>query len=361
MTGAAGVLAGFSDLSVIIHGSSGCYYYPRSLLKVPIYSTYLIESEIVLGTVERLHEVIESVSKTKNQVAVVNTCVPALTGEDLRNAVLTHDTNVIFVDAPGFSGSAEDGVKQAYEALNIRTNPERFGVNINGVSLLDLFWRGNLYEAERFLADMQIPIAVCFAKDTYENLKNGAAEYSVSVNPSFDAEGKTLGSLLFPNILETVQSLSKVFPNADSEKVLSSFEKAEEQIYYSCDKYLRRYSPPTVAVAAQESYAIFAKEMMEKYFGSDVSVIFSRNESAKIPCSRDSREINAEISKEQPDLILGSSYEKNACDAAFFGITYPDRTRVSISARPLAGVEGGLTLIEGALNALMNWHSKTKQ
>ena len=39
MTGACSVLAGFSGLNVLIHGSSGCYYYQRSLLKVPLFST----------------------------------------------------------------------------------------------------------------------------------------------------------------------------------------------------------------------------------------------------------------------------------------------------------------------------------
>ena len=56
MTGACAVLSGFAGLSVVIHGSSGCYYYPRSILRTHLHSTYLLESEIVFGTVDRLQE-----------------------------------------------------------------------------------------------------------------------------------------------------------------------------------------------------------------------------------------------------------------------------------------------------------------
>lgn len=362
MTGAASVLAGFSDLCVIIHGSSGCYYYPRSLLKVPMYSTYLLESEIVLGTVDRLFEVVQNVSGTGKPVAVLNTCIPALTGEDLKNAIRSEEDKVIFVDAPGFSGNVEEGSVKAFEALATKIDPNRIGVNIDGISLLDLFWRGNLHEAERLFSMLGISVAVRFAKDTIVNLRQGASRYSISVNPSFNSNvGENLGSLLFPDIPKTLEKLSEIFPAADIDQVLSERERAEEQMFYSCDKYLRKYHPPVVAVAAQESYAVFAKQMMEKYFGSDVPVLFARNKSAsQIPYCIDAKKICEAFSAAEPDIILGSSYEAKACNAAYFGITYPDRSRISISARPLAGVEGGLTFIEGTLNALMNFQAKKR-
>jgi hypothetical protein len=79
-----------------------------------------------------------------------------------------------------------------------------------------------------------------------------------------------------------------------------------------------------------------------------------------VPYSVNSAEINAMIATEGPDLILGSSFEAVAYqNAAFFGITPPDRSHVFVAARPLVGVEGGLVLIEGALNALIN-HQKEK-
>ena len=355
MTGAVATLAGFPDLCVIIHGSSGCYYYPRSLLKVPLFSTYLLESEIVLGTIDRLHAVVTEVAATGKPVAVVNTCVPALTGEDLKTAF--SEETAIFVDAPGFSGNAEEGAAKAFAATEPAIAEQRDGVNIDGINLLDLFWRGNLQETERLLGLLGVPVAVRFCRDTWKNLRSGAAPFTVSANTSYaSGVGDNLGSMLFPRIPDTMERLLARFPDADTDAVLTEWQRAEEQMFYSCDKYLRKYTPPVVAVAAQESYALFAKTMMERYFGSDVPVVFARDRAAaEIPYSVNSAEINAAVADAGPDLILGSTFEAAGYrKAAFFGITPPDRSRVSIAARPLAGVEGGLLLIEGALNALMN-------
>lgn len=43
MTGAAACLAGFDGVTVVIHGSSGCYYYPATLLHAPLSGTFLLE------------------------------------------------------------------------------------------------------------------------------------------------------------------------------------------------------------------------------------------------------------------------------------------------------------------------------
>lgn len=344
MTGACAVLCGFEGLCVIVHGSSGCYYYPKSLLKVPLYSTNLLESEIVFGTVGRLKEVVRDVSGMNKPIAVLNTCVPALIGDDLASAF--EDENVIFVDAPGFCGEASVGAKKAYEALNIKIDQSRPGVNIDGVSLLDLFWRGNLHEARRVLYEMGIAPAVSFAKDSFENLSRGAAPFSVSVNPSADSNtGKNLGSLLFLDFKNTVENLSDVF-GADDCGMIKEWELADERMYYSADKFLRKYNVPEAIVFAQSAYAEFSKKMLERYFGADVTVVLREE-------TQDLTKIKDVLDAREYDLILGSSFEANLCkSAAFFGITPPDRSRVSISARALSGVEGGVYFIESVLNSL---------
>lgn len=344
MTGACSVLSGFEGLSVIIHGSSGCYFYPKSLLKVPVYATFLMESEIVMGSVDRLAEVAEQVPKDKG-VAIINTCVPALTGEDLTRAI---PEGAIFVDAPGFSGNLEAGMRKAYDALQILCT-NRAGVNIDGVSLFDPFWRGNLHEAERVLSSLGIPVALRLAKDTWENLERGAAAHTVSVNPGFSSGvGECIGSLLFPAFCSTVSRLCDVFSEASADSVLREWKKADEQMYYYTDKFLRKYNPPRVFAAGPDSYCDFAKNMMQKYFGAEVEVM-------PRSAQTDLEKITERISMCEPELILGSTFEANACkDAAFFGITNPDRSRVSFSARPVSGIEGGIMFIESVLNALID-------
>ncbi|MCK9308062.1 MAG: nitrogenase component 1, partial [Methanoculleus sp.] len=70
MTGAVACLAGFEDLAVVVHGSSGCYFYPASLVGVPIYGTFLVENEIIFGTESRLAEVIRELDGKNTRIAV---------------------------------------------------------------------------------------------------------------------------------------------------------------------------------------------------------------------------------------------------------------------------------------------------
>ena len=57
-TGAAACLAGFQGLAVVIHGSSGCFYYPASLVQAQLFGTFITGEEVILGTGPRLREVV---------------------------------------------------------------------------------------------------------------------------------------------------------------------------------------------------------------------------------------------------------------------------------------------------------------
>src|SRR5512133_2751168 len=80
MTGAAACLAGFEGMTVVIHGSSGCYYYPTTLLRAPLHGTFILEHEIIFGSEDRLNEVIGGLSGQGKRIAVITTCVPAILG-----------------------------------------------------------------------------------------------------------------------------------------------------------------------------------------------------------------------------------------------------------------------------------------
>ncbi|HJJ58568.1 MAG TPA: oxidoreductase [Methanocorpusculum sp.] len=359
MTGACAVLSGFKGLAVVVHGSSGCYYYPKALLKTPLYSTFLLESEIVLGTVDRLKEVVSGLEKTGKPVAVVNTCVPALTGEDLSKAFAavtlpsgTEASGAVFVDTPGYIGDAAAGAAAAYKALDIRINPEIRGVNIDGVLSLDLFARGNLHEAERLLSLMHIPAAVRFASDTYAHLMSGVAPFTVSVNPSWDAGvGTYLGSFLFPELKKTAEALEKQFPGAVFDVFYEELSRADEQMFYYADKYLRKYAPPRAAVTSGRGYCEFADKMLRRYFGSDAALQLSREEIT------DYTVICEKLQEYKPDLLLGSSFEAAAVreiPCAFVGMTHPDRSRISMSASAVSGIEGGISFMERCINALID-------
>jgi len=64
------------------------------------------------------------------------------------------------------------------------------------------------------------------------------------------------------------------------------------------------------------------------------------------------------LEHERPDLVLGSSFEQAIFPtAAFVGVTPPLRGAMRLHARPLAGIEGALALMESVLNACMD-HKK---
>ncbi|HUK92765.1 MAG TPA: nitrogenase component 1, partial [Methanomicrobiales archaeon] len=136
MTGAVACLAGIPDLAVVIHGSSGCFFYPQSLLPVPLFSTFIHEREVIFGSLDRLAGVLGSIPSSYRRVAVVTTCVPAIVGEEIRE-VLPEGT--ILLDSPGFAGQMEAGYGRALAALDPQVDPGEKRVNIAGLNLLDPF------------------------------------------------------------------------------------------------------------------------------------------------------------------------------------------------------------------------------
>ena len=150
MTGAAACLAGFDGVAVIIHGSSGCYYYPTTLLHAPLHGTFILENEVIFGSEERLREVISGLAGTGKRIAVITTCVPAILGEDIPSMLA--DLDVILVDSPGFSGDVETGYANALSRLGPRIDPSTEGVNIDGACLFDPFSCGNVQEIQRLFS-----------------------------------------------------------------------------------------------------------------------------------------------------------------------------------------------------------------
>lgn len=357
LTGAVAFLAGYTGISVVIHGSSGCYYYPKSLIRTPLYGSFILHDEVVFGTGERLRSVVSDVSKRGGRVAVVNSCVPALMGEDL--APYLDGYSALFVDAPGFLGGVESGYRIAGEALMSEAAITADGVNIGGVCLLDPFWRGNLHEGGRMLARAGIPVGTVVAADHIEAISH-AAPLTVTVNPDYPAIiGEDSGSFLgISACSDTIMQVAERVPGSDPSPLLDECRLAEERAIAACEKYLRRHDPPVAAIAAQAGYASFFDDILRTYLGAGSSLILPRNDSSGIAVT-DHAAIADALSSDEYTLILGSSYEHQMqpC-AAFVGITPPQRGRVILGSPPLAGIEGMLNGVEMILNACMDRKKK---
>ena len=363
LTGAVTALSGFSGIAVVIHGSSGCYFYPATLLHNDLHSTFLVEQEVIFGSSERLVELVKDLSRTYKKVAVVNSCVPSILGEDIRD--ILSEYNIIFVDSPGFTGDFESGYLGAVKDLPVCMGQGADRVNIEGINLIDPFARGNQREAERLLQLMGVSVGTIFCHDSYESL-NSTADFCVTVNPDLSTGyGHELGSLLgLPAIRKTVYNLADRFCNAEAGGIEDEILMVEERIIKAADKYLKRFDPPSVAIFSTGSYTGFAAATLQQYLDADILFCGSRNE-PPASCTNATKItslaiIESAIREYAPDLVLGSTFERSvAGNAAFVGLAPPIRGEFRLSSKPLSGTEGELSFMEDVLNACMD-HQQRK-
>ena len=370
MTGAAACLAGFKGITVVIHGSSGCYYYPSTLLHSPLEGTFITENEVIFGSEERLCEVIDELAGTGLRIAVVNTCVPSLLGEDIRSMLASRD--VLFVDSPGFSGDVEKGYRTALDILDPAINPENRGVNIDGVTIFDPFYRGNVQEIRRLLRMASVPVGTVFCADSLANVKN-AAPYTIGTNADFSGStGEYLGGTLgFEEIRRTFGTIGDTFENADVDPVLKESEHEEERAITACDKFLRRHEPPRVAIFGGLSYALFAAKTLERYLDTDIVCIGARNDPGPVSWGTSAgnvahvqgmKAVKERICRHRPDLVIGSSFEQSVeRSAGFIGIVPPMRDKVRLAPHMIAGCGGTLSFIENVLNECMDKKKRSRE
>ncbi|UUX91649.1 nitrogenase component 1 [Methanoplanus endosymbiosus] len=375
MVGAASFLAGIKDLGVVINGSSGCYYFAELAIPDPLSSTFLVQDEIIFGTEERIKEIIDGLSGIYDKFAVINTCVPSLTGDDITGFLSDYDT--LFVDLPGYCGDFDYGYKKAAEAIGITPDAGREGVNIDGICSIDPFHAGNLNECRRLLSLAEVPVEAILSSDSYDSVKN-PSDFSITANPDYavSGAGHSHSVLGIKNTIRAFEALGELIPQCRPDKVLEEAESAEENIIKACDRFLRKHDPPATAIFATEGYAGYTAEIFQNYLDANILYTGLRNNLSpedhrpdKIPeynkksedqhnryrkdYVNDLKTITEILNHEKPDLIIGSSFESvKYPKAKFFGITFPSREKISLHNAPITGIEGELCYIENILNIL---------
>jgi nitrogenase molybdenum-iron protein alpha/beta subunit len=273
--------------------------------------------------------------------------------------------DVLLVDSPGFSGDVEKGYRTALDILGPEVNPENPGVNIEGVTIFDPFYRGNVREVDRLLRLASVPVGTVFCADSLSNVKR-AARYTIGTNGDFASGfGDNLGGTLgFAGIRRTFGTIGDVFENADIDPVLKETEREEERVVRACDKFLRKHDPPAVAVFGGFSYALFAATTMKKYLDAEILCVGTRNDPGIVPMDtsvgtvvhvQGMNEVKDLICHLKPDLVIGSSFEQSVDrSAGFIGLVPPMRDKVRLAPHTIAGVEGTLSFIEDVLNGCMD-------
>jgi len=359
MTGAAAALAGFDGITVVIHGSSGCYYYPATLLHAPLLGTFIVGQDVIMGSEARLLEVVAEAAESGGLTAVVTSCVPAILGEDIRSLLSPYD--VVLVESPGFAGSFATGYRNALAALAPRVDPGAAGINIDGICLLDPFSAGNIRELTRLLAIARVPVATVLCSDELSRL-HACSPFTITADGDLSSGiGTNLGGTLGPDaVRETFRRIGDALEGSDPGPVFSEIDAEEERLIRACDKYLRRFDPPVTAIFSGGSYSAFAAGVLKKYLDAEIACIGTRT-FEEIPRGFSSvpapglNDVTALIQKYAPDLVIGASFEKSVKgDAAFVGLTPPLRDRVRLVSRPVAGIAGTLSFMEEVLNACMD-------
>jgi nitrogenase molybdenum-iron protein alpha/beta subunit len=356
MVGAVAALSGYDGLGVAVHGSSGCWFYPAALLRVELGCTDLSGDDAVLGGEKRARATVEAMLRRHRAVAIVNTCVPGIAGEDLAGAL--DDLPVTVVDAPGFLGGVWAGHARAIEALAPIVDDAVQSVGIDGLSLLDPFARGNLHECERLLRLAGASMATRFSGGPLESLSR-AAPRSIVANPAFaGGPGEHAGDLLgLDAVLAAFERLADRDDRIEIDPVAAECAAAEERCVRACDKFLRSHDPPRAALFGEGGYVAATARLLDRYLGADCAVLGYRDVCPPgVPweASRadDLGRVGELLDRAEPELILGSSFEHRLRPgAAFVPLAPPIRGRWRLAAVPLAGVEGVLAMVEAVLNA----------
>lgn len=356
LTGAAACLAGFRDVGVIIHGSSGCYFYPATVLHAPLHCTCLNEEDIIFGTEQALLRTVEALEGRYERLAVLCTCVPTITGEDFGKVLKGRD--ILVMESPGFIGEYEAGYKAAAQLLGLKEDSSG-KVNVDGLSLMDPFSRGDGIEVERMLSLAGIRVGARFF-DGDLSISSPIAPFTVTTNPDLASGiGRLLGSLFgLPGIPGVLKEIDRSV-GVEGERLETEIRDAEERISAACDKYLRRFEPPDVALFGQFSRMAALAEMLDEYLDATILGIGSRNPPGPSPYrsfqAREISSVETMFSEQVPDLVLGSSFEQSLSpESAFVGVTPPLRGEVRLHSRPMAGIQGSLAFMESVLNACIN-------
>jgi nitrogenase molybdenum-iron protein alpha/beta subunit len=319
---------------------------------------------VVFGAEDRIRETVDSLLPRFDRLAIVTTCATALTGDDILR--ITGRDDILVVDSPGFMGEFEQGFSAAMEVLPLNSDEHVHGMAITGVSTADPFGRGNEIEIRRLCSLAGIPVEAVLCRDDLSTLSRLPAA-TIIANPDIAGNyGEKAGSMLgFPAMRSTISGLGVRFPDADTGALEEELREAEERVVKACDKYLRRYDPPSATIFAQCGYAVFAAEMLANYLDAGITRVCSRN--PPTGSMKDTRVVQVQdmgiaeeiLLADRPDLIIGSSFEQAFMPGTpFVGITPPARGRVRLRSNPIAGTEGALFFIEEAINACIDGKKK---
>lgn len=278
-------LEGVADAVTIIHGPTGCKYYPASVSEYgfrdrgegpgaksvfrwgDVYffrqprlpCTYLDMGKFVTGAGDRLKDAYSRVAAMKpGMIGIVNSPGASLIGEDL--TAVGSDVPTVRVDHARYSGTAADGFQDAVEAITRTIVPEdrdeKRGVNLVGLSMLHLNWQDTAQDLSDLLALCGIEVrGIVGAGWTTEDIRSSAdAEFNVLVCPEWGER-----------IAEDYQQRFSVPYIGCPEGAPIGFDALESWVLMVCQRMNADPSPAMARIRAGRRRAAGALSVMERY------------------------------------------------------------------------------------------------
>jgi light-independent protochlorophyllide reductase B subunit len=206
LEGAAGVLAGIRDISIVIHSPQGCSSTVSTAYDVheidftrrKVACTRLFETDIVMGASEKLKNLIkEADSKFKTRaIFVIGTCAADIIGEDIeglcKNIQPQINAKLIPLMAGGFRGSSYDGIEFGLNALFpfIKRQKNQISNSVNLIAPqanLNPTWWADLKWIRKTLGNIGIQIQAILSHDTSLEELSNAGMASANILLSHDA------------------------------------------------------------------------------------------------------------------------------------------------------------------------------
>lgn len=206
LEGAAGILAGIKDISIVIHSPQGCSstvsaaydVHEIDFTKRKVACTRLFETDVVMGASGKLKELIkEADSKFKTRaIFVVGTCAADIIGEDIeglcRNLQPQINAKLIPLMVGGFRGNSYDGIELGLNALFpfIKKQKEKIPNTVNLIAPqanLNPTWWADLKWIREILEKIGVQVQAVLPHNTSLEELDNAGLASANILLSHDA------------------------------------------------------------------------------------------------------------------------------------------------------------------------------
>ncbi|MFB3764766.1 MAG: nitrogenase component 1 [Methanotrichaceae archaeon] len=413
--GALNLISSIHRAVPIVHAGPGCgftltfgqniangYQYIGYASGFAAPSTNTLEKHVVFGGEDRLREQIRTTLEIMDAdlFFVVSGCTAGLIGDDIKSVVeefVGSDRPVIFSETSGFKGNTYRGYDLALRSLADQLvlpseKKTKNLVNIFGiVPSQDAFWQGNINEIVRLLNRIGAEVNLTGNGDNIEKIRR-ASEASLNIVLSANTGLQT--AELFkeeynvpyikhplPIGTETSSFLRKVAEalGLDKEHVEKVIAEEEAEFW----KYLIQFSEAYVFLLVNKEFDVISDSNyaigLTKFLSNDMGLFpkliavtdgpdeslrgeiegkikeLNYNLSPKVLFEEDSFKIWEEIAKDAPNLVFGSSLDREKArklKALLFPVSYPlfDQTVLS---KGYSGYRGAVRLVEDLGTALL--------